>query len=112
MRASKKVGWHTHVSGDVTARNVPSSTYVPALDADGTSVDVFGWAPTQTLEPNETRVDVELDLFVPTALGGPRDVVDIPALGRFEVVGHPQDFSSGPFSSRFGAVVKLKRTQQ
>lgn len=112
MRASKTVGWHTYSEGAATARNTKAAVYTPALDEAGAEVAVYGWAPTQTVEPSENRVESDLDLLIPTVWGGPRDVVDIPNLGQFEVVGDPQDFSTGPFSSRFGAVVKLKRVQR
>jgi len=28
---------------------------------------------------------------------GPHDVIDLPNLGQFEVVGHPEDYTHGPF---------------
>jgi hypothetical protein len=112
VKATKTVRWHTYSDGEPTVRNTRAAVYTPALDTAGTAVDAYGWAPTQTSEPNEDRVASDYDLFLPTVTGGPRDVVDIPAVGRFEVVGNPQDWGSGPFGSRFGAVVKLKRTER
>lgn len=105
------VYWHTFSVGAVDARNNPTTVYTPALDETGSAVAVMGWAPTQTAEPNEVRVQADLDLFVPpTVSGGPGDVVDLPD-GAFEVVGWPEDWSNGPFGFRPGKVVKLKRTQ-
>lgn len=109
------VGWHTHTEGVVDARNNPTTVYTPLLSSPGTAVQVIGWAPTQTVEPNEVRVEADLDLFVPAGVsGGPGDVVDLPldkSIGVFEVVGWPEDWTHGPDGFQPGKVVKLKRTQ-
>jgi hypothetical protein len=107
-----EVGWHTWSAGTATGRNTPTDVYTPALTATGTSVKVIGWAPTRETEPNATRVESDIDLFVPPGVASqPKDVVDLP-IGRFEVVGWPQDFTYGPFGFQPGAVIKLKRIQQ
>lgn len=105
------VGWHTHSEGAVDAHDNPVSVYAPALNLTGTQVAVMGWAPTQTTESNESRVQADIDLFVPPSVsGGPKDIVDLPE-GQFEVVGWPEDWTKGPFGFTPGKVVKLKRTQ-
>lgn len=112
------VGWHTHSDGAEDAHGNPVTVYTPPLvdvdgdPVDGTPVAVMGWAPTRTEEPNEARIQADIDLFVPpTVTGGPKDVVDLPE-GAFEVVGWPEDWSNGPFGFTPGKVVKLKRTAQ
>lgn len=108
------VGWHSYSAGPLTARKTPTGVYTPALDAAGALRKVITWYPTQQSEPNEVRVESGLDLMVPPDFGPvtPRDVVDVPGEGRFEVVGHPEDYTKGPFGFQPGKVVKLKRTQQ
>lgn len=107
------VGWHTFSEGAVNDRNTPVAVYTPDLESDGAVRAVMGWAPTQQSEPNEVRVVSGLDLLVPAGwVSGPRDVADVPGEGRFEQVGHPQDFSRGPFGFAPGKVVKLERVQQ
>lgn len=107
------VGWHTWSAGTATARNTTTDVYTPLLTATGTQVRVHGWAPTRELEPTATRVESDIDLFVPSSVApGPKDVVDLP-IGRFEVVGYAEDFTHGPFAPGFGgSVVKLKRIQK
>lgn len=111
VRASKSVGWHTYSDGALTARNTKAPVYTPELSEPGTSVAAYGWAPTSVAEPSEDRVEADLDLFLPTLRGAPRDVVDVNSV-QYEVVGDPEDYNHGPFGSSFGCVVKLKRTQR
>ena len=111
MKARLTVAWHTYADGAATDRGTSTPTWSPALDATGTSVAVYGWAPTSVSEPDEDRNEMSVDLFLPTATGAPRDVVDLP-IGQFEVVGHPETYAYGPFGSNLGAVVKLRRVQR
>jgi hypothetical protein len=78
-------------------------------------VKVMGWAPTQTREPTEARVESDIDLFVPPGVSAkPKDVVDLPvdkSFGVFEVVGYGEDWTKGPFGFSPGSVVRLKRVQ-
>lgn len=103
------VGWHTATTAQ-TGRGT-TTTYAPLLTATGTQVKVIGWAPTRQAETTETRVESDIDLFVPPGVSSTAgDVVDLPS-GRFEVVAYPEDWSFGPFGFQPGAVVKLKRVQ-
>jgi hypothetical protein len=110
--ANYEVSWHTWSAGVATARNTPTDVYTPALDAAGVVRMAIGPAPTRESEPDETRVQSDIDLFVPPDFGAvnPRDVCDM-SLGRFQVVGYTQDYSLGPFNYTPGGVVKLKRVE-
>jgi hypothetical protein len=104
-----EIGWHTCSDGAADAHGNPVTVYTPALNLTGTQRRVMGWGPTRTIEPNETRVQADLDLFVPPDFTcGPKDVADLPE-GSFEVVGWPEDWTKGMFSFAPGKVVKLKR---
>lgn len=106
------VGWHTASDGPDDAHGNPTVVYTPPLDAAGRPVRVMGWAPTQASEPTATAVEADLDLLVPPGVvSGPRDVVDVPDAGRFEVVGYAEDWSKGPFGFPAGIVVKLRRVE-
>lgn len=108
-------GWHTHSTGPEDAHGNPVDVWAPELDDPGTGVKVIGWAPTRQAETSETRVESDLDLFVPPGISAkPRDVVDLPldkSIGQFEVVAYEGDWGYGPFGFTPGAVVKLKRIQ-
>lgn len=105
------VGWH-HADPDATdAHGNPTTAYTPPLDEDGTEVAVIGWAPVAMTESGTTRVEADLDLFVPPETqSGPNDVVDLPD-GPYEVVGWVEDYTKGPFGFTPGMVVKLRRVQ-
>lgn len=103
------VGWHTATT--VQTGRGSTTTYSPALTVAGTQVAVIGWAPTRQAETTETRVESDIDLFVPPGVSSsPGDVVDL-SEGQFEVVAYPEDWTKGPFGFTPGKVVKLKRTQ-
>lgn len=112
------VGWHTAAGESAYAG---TSSYTPPLNdgsdnaVDGTPVQVMGWAPADSTEPQQARVVHDIDLYVPPGVAvTPQDVVDLPldrSVGRFEVVGHPDDWTKGPFGFTPGAVVKLKRVE-
>lgn len=115
------VGWHTASKG-TDAHNNDTYTHTPSLvdgsgdPVDGTPVKVMGWAPASTTEPSINQVVYDIDLYcVAGTSSTPADVVDVPvdrSVGRFEVVGHGQDFTHGPFAPGFGGVVvQLRRIQ-
>ena len=106
------VGWHTFSSSGSDRNGNPIQTWTPALGSAGTAVAVHGWAPTQVDEPQQDHSLDLIDLFLPVgAVSAPGDVVDLPQ-GQFEVVGHPLDWSRGPFQPGWGGVVvKLRRYQ-
>lgn len=105
------VGWHSATRTE-SPLGEDVISYSPPLDQPGTPRDVIGWAPTQATEPEVGRVVGMLDLLVPDGFhAGPDDVVDLPD-GRFEVVGHPMSYSTGPFGFTPGGVVQLRRVQR
>jgi hypothetical protein len=108
------VGWHAWSEGPEDPHGNPTNVWTPPLDQPGTPTKVMGWQTSRTIEPNETRVQSDIDLLVPpgVTVGSPRDVVDIPldkSKGQYEVVGDMEDWTTGPFGYKPGAVVKLKR---
>jgi len=106
------VGWHTFSEAGEDRNGNPVHTWTPALDASGTSVAVMGWAPTQTGEPQQDHSLELWDLLVPAGVvSHPGDVVDLPNVGQYEVIGVLQDYSQGPFGYRPGGVVQLRRYQ-
>lgn len=116
------VGWHYADTDAVDAEGNPSIVYTPdlgdsddPLDGIGAPVQVMGWAPATSTEPQLGRVEHDIDLFCsPGTQGGPFDVVDLPldrSLGRFEVVGFPLDWTKGPFGFTPGMVVQLRRVE-
>ncbi|MCB1282348.1 MAG: hypothetical protein KDB18_12580 [Salinibacterium sp.] len=105
------VGWHTATAGANDRNGSPTRTYSPELDAEGTAVKVIGWGPTQTSEPAQDHALDLIDLLVPPGVtSAPGDAVDLPD-GQYEVVGHLEDFTKGPFGFVPGGVVKLRRFQ-
>lgn len=109
------VGWHSADTSGEDSHGGETVTYSPDLEAQGTLVKVMGWAPTRAEETSVTRVESDIDLFVPPGVAvTPQDVVDLPldqSFGRFEVVAYPEDWTKGPFGFTPGAVVKLKRVE-
>jgi hypothetical protein len=89
--------------------------YTPARDVDGTQYEVYGWSTPATQEPKlagHDRVEVDVELLVPPDFPvGPHDLVDLPDVGQFEVIGYPEDFTKGPFGFQPGAVVNLRRVE-
>lgn len=78
-------------------------------------VPVYGWAPASEQEPGgerRTAVVRDVDLFAPAGtVFAPRDRVALHGV-VYEVVGHPQDYTTGPFLWRgAGVVVNLNRVE-
>lgn len=115
------VGWHHSSSGTPDGEGNPDTVYTPDLVdeddelVDGTPVQVMGWAPASSTEPQLGRVEHDIDLYCPPGtVGRPNDVVDLPvdrSAGRFEVVGWPLDWTKGPFGFTPGMVVQLRRVE-
>jgi hypothetical protein len=107
-----EVGVHIFSSGLADAHNNPQSVFTPALDADGTSVAVYGWQPAASSELSghyEERVTHDVDLLVPPGFpASERDVIDLPS-GQYRVIGVPRDFTRGPFGFMPGSVLALKK---
>lgn len=113
------VGWHTYTPPveDANGGIVTDGFHTPPLkDEDGNPVlgtprKVIYIAPGGSSEPNEVRVEHDIDLGVPPDFTAtPQDVVDLDG-ERFDVVGYPDDYTRSPWGFRPGKVVKLRRTQ-
>ena len=109
----RTIGLHTYTGGDHDGYGIPAPSWEPALDEEGTEVEVFGWAPRSSTEgegvgPN-ALVETELDLLAPpgTVIFA-EDVVDLPE-GQFQVIGDPLDYGYGPYGYNPGIVVRLKQ---
>lgn len=97
-------------AGGTDAHGNPTSGWGAPVD-----VQVHGWAPpSQDAEPNAANRDLverDLDLYAPAGTtGGPRDrwVVDGVV---YEAVGHPEDYTKGPWQWAAGVRVNLKRAE-
>ena len=108
------VGWHSYTAGVEDDHGNPGeATYSPGLDEPGTPTAVIFIAPGGSSEPNVVRVEHDLEIGLPpdATVGAPQDVVDVPGVGRFDVVGYPDDYTLGPFGFTPGKIVKLRRVQ-
>lgn len=81
-------------------------------DEVGTEVAVYGWAPpspdTETLGGREA-ITRGLDLYVPPEVtASPQDRFTVDG-ARYDVVGHPEDFTHGPFGWQPGKRISLTR---
>lgn len=110
-----EVGVHTHSVGERDRYNVPVPIYTPPRDQPGYQLRVYGWATKASTEPTSVGpsphnlVVTEVDLLAPRDFPvGPYDLIDLPD-GQYEVIGEPEDFVNGPFGSRLGVLVKLKK---
>ena len=79
------------------------------------TVLVYGWAPasadTEPFEAGRAEVDRHMDLLVPPGVAcGPRDRWTV-AGQVWEQVGHPEDFTNGPFGFAPGVRVDLRRVE-
>lgn len=79
-----------------------------------TQVAVYGWAPVSMSEPPEagrSEVAWEVEIYAPaTWEPRPADRVLLDAV-EFEVVGHPENWTRGPFGFAPGVVVHVKRVE-
>lgn len=86
---------------------------IPPTWADVT-VQVYGWAPAAMTEPPEdgrSEVAWTTDIYAPPSWKpAPSDRVLLDG-SEFEVVGHPEDWTYGPFGFRPGVVVHCKRVE-
>jgi hypothetical protein len=83
---------------------------------DPVDVTVHGWAPASADQVNgdkgRSAVVRDVDLFAPAGtVFAPRDRVVLNGV-TYEVVGHPEDFTTGPFRWRgAGLRINLKRVE-
>ena len=96
---------------DATARDSHGNS-VDAW-ADPVDVQVYGWHTGSSDEPRvvgHDRVVVQGQVLAPESFRpSPRDLVDLPGAGTYEVIGEPEDYNHGPFDWRPGVVVNLRR---
>lgn len=110
------VGTHKYSSLGRDDYNRERPVYTPPEGEEGTQQPVHGWANPRSDEPKiagHDRVTVDVELFAPKTFDvGPHDLVDLPNFGQFEVVGHPEDYTNGPFDPGYGGlVVNLRRVE-
>lgn len=78
-----------------------------------TLLPVHGWAATSS-EPNEANraaVVWDLEVYAPPATDVlPSDRVTVEG-AVFDVVGHPADYTHGPFAFAGGVVIRLRRAE-
>ncbi len=110
-----EVGIHIYSAGARDRYNSVIPTYSPPKDEPGTRLKVYGWTVRSSTEPpspgpsSHNIVVTEVDLFAPADFPiGPYDLVDLPD-GQYEVIGEPEDFQHGPFGSKLGVLVKLRK---
>lgn len=93
--------------------NQLTAIFTPPKDDPGTQVSVIGWSEPSSTEPavaGHDRVIVDLELLIPPDMQiGPYDLVDIPDLGQFQVIGQPEDLNHGPFLFTPGFRVNLRK---
>ena len=108
-----------------TPYTVTRAAFTPgATDAHGNPVDswdtpvtvaVHGWVPpsadTDPGDPARSAVVRDLDLYAPAGTtGGPRDHWVVDGV-TYEQVGHPEDYTKGPWQWAAGVRVNLKRVE-
>ena len=80
-------------------------------------IRVHGWSPgppTDVDDPVRDADSVDFTIYGPagTPLPSPRDRVEVPGEGVFNVVGKPQDWSKGPWNNPVaGVVILVKRVE-
>ncbi|WP_306365444.1 hypothetical protein [Nocardia sp. CC227C] len=108
------VGHHVYSSGTRDAHNRVVAVYTPPLDQPGVQVAVIGIETPKSLEPHVTghtnRVERTAKLFtLPGFKPADRDVIDLPELGQWEVVGIPESSDGNPFGWVPGNTINLRR---
>lgn len=107
-----------------TPYTVTREAYEPTQDSHGAVVDgwgspasvpVYGWAPPgsddEPFEAGRAAVERDMELYAPTGTpGGPKDRWTLSGV-QYLQVGHPDDYSTGPWSVEFGVVINLKRVE-
>ena len=80
---------------------------------DPVDVAVYGWHTSATHEPQiagHDRVLVEAQVLAPPSWRpSPRDKVNLPGFGEYEVIGETEDFNHGPFGWEPGNAIGLRK---
>lgn len=103
---------HEYSAGASDGYGGTTDTYTPDLDSPGTEVLVFAIWTGSTDEPKvvgHDRVTVEGQMIGPPGLVSAHAIVDHASLGRFEVVGEPEDHNHNPWYQPGLVVYNLKR---
>lgn len=77
------------------------------------TVRVYGWgppSPDEAIRPVESGLKRDLDVYAPDPFADNGDMVDVLGVA-FAAVGHPEDFSHGPFGFTPGYRVSLARVE-
>lgn len=98
------------VPGVTDAHGNPADTWGTPV-----TVPVHGWAPpsadTVPGDDNRHAVIRDLDLYAPSGtVGAPRDRWVLDGV-TYEQVGHPEDYTRGPWEWAAGVRVNLKRVE-
>jgi hypothetical protein len=111
-----EVGVHTYSAGQLDQNGIAASVYTPPKDEPGHKHKVYGWHVPSSTEPRGAgglaeRIVTEVELFAPAGFPvGPSDLVDLPD-GQYHVIGHPLDYTHGPFAAWPGVVVNLRMVE-
>lgn len=104
------VGHAVYVAGAEDAHGNPRDAWLPAVD-----VPVHGWATPgsdkEPFEPGRNAVLRDLDVYAPAGtVVAPKDHVTVDGV-LYDVVGHPEDYTKGPWQWAAGVRINLKRTE-
>lgn len=104
------VAHERHVAGTKGAHGNARDTWLPPVD-----LLVHGWAPPSAdatpFEPGRAAVVRDLDVYAPAGtVTAPGDRITIRGL-VYKVVGHPEDYSTGPWQWAAGVRINLKRVE-
>lgn len=99
-----------HVPGGLDAHGNPVSAW-----AEPVPLPVHGWSPpSQDTEPGQANRDLvvrDLDVYAPAGTAvGPHDRVRVEGV-LYEVVGHPEDYTRGPWQWAAGVRLNLLRVE-
>lgn len=99
-----------YVAGVKDAHGNPVAQWAPPV-----LLSVHGWAPPtgdrEPVEGNRNAVIRDLDVYAPAGtVVAPKDRITING-DRFEVVGHPEDYSHGPWRWQAGVRINLLRVE-
>ncbi|KUI43910.1 hypothetical protein AU197_21130 [Mycobacterium sp. IS-1590] len=114
---AQEVRVHTYSKGPLDAYGTAEAVYTPPLDQPGAPQRVYGWQVPESTERralggHAEMVITDVDLYAPPDFQiAPTDVVDLPGAGQFHVIGHPIDYTHGPFVAQPGVVVRLRKVE-
>ena len=99
-----------HIAGEFDSRGNPVDTW-----AAPAPVKVHGWAPpsadAEPGDPHRSAVVRDLDVYAPAGTGvAPKDRMTVGGL-LYEVVGHAEDYTTGPWQWAAGVRINLVRIE-